>query len=69
MYGRSKKINLRLGRELLEAIDEAAAANYQTRSDYMRESIVLRLNRQVVMDQPDPDQQWQAALDDLLKSP
>lgn len=39
----AKRINLTLPAELLKRINEAAKANYASRSDYIRESVVMRL--------------------------
>jgi metal-responsive CopG/Arc/MetJ family transcriptional regulator len=44
MSARSKKFSLRLPPQLVEKIDQAARVNYETRSDFIRESIVQRLN-------------------------
>jgi metal-responsive CopG/Arc/MetJ family transcriptional regulator len=45
----TKIINISLPAELLTKLDAAAKANYASRSDYIRESIVLRLNGQQVV--------------------
>ncbi len=42
----SKTINLTLPAKLLEELNEAAKANYASRSDYIRESVVARLKRE-----------------------
>jgi metal-responsive CopG/Arc/MetJ family transcriptional regulator len=46
----SKTINLTIPANLLAELDEAAKANYTSRSDYIRESVVLRLKKQHVVD-------------------
>lgn len=65
----SKRIELRISPELLEEIDEAAAQNWQTRSDYIRETLVLRLNRQNVVSQPGAGDEWQRAVKEVLGPP
>lgn len=45
------RIHLNLSDELLERLDKAAAANYSTRSEYLREFIVLRLRGNKVIQQ------------------
>ncbi len=42
----TKSVNLSLPAELLLIIDEAAKASYCNRSDYIRESVVRRLEDQ-----------------------
>jgi Arc/MetJ-type ribon-helix-helix transcriptional regulator len=42
----SKTVNLSLPAELLRALDKAAKANYASRSDFIRESVVQRLKRE-----------------------
>ncbi|MDB5170850.1 MAG: hypothetical protein JWO35_544 [Candidatus Saccharibacteria bacterium] len=44
-----KNITLTLPAELLPIINEAAKANYCTRSDYIREAVMLRLRDQRVV--------------------
>jgi Arc/MetJ-type ribon-helix-helix transcriptional regulator len=43
-----RKINLNLPVDLLASIEEAAKAQYCTRSDYIRAAIVQRLDRQQI---------------------
>ena len=38
------RIHIRLPAQLVKQIDEAAKANYVSRSQYIRQSVVLRLN-------------------------
>ena len=66
---RTKKIEVRISPELLEEIDQAAANAWQSRSDWIRESLVLRLNRQDIVARPDPEKLWQAELARLSKPP
>ena len=40
---RSKRIQLKLSAELLDAIDAAATAELNSRSGFIRESVVMRL--------------------------
>ncbi len=44
-----KNVSLSLPSELLPVINEAAKSNYCTRSDYIREAIMLRLNDQRII--------------------
>ena len=48
----SQRITLTLPLELLIRIDEAAKDNYCSRSDYLRESVILRLNKQQISPKP-----------------
>jgi metal-responsive CopG/Arc/MetJ family transcriptional regulator len=48
---RSKPFNLLLSIDLLQKVDEAAKANYSSRSDYIREAIVMRLNNHLTLDE------------------
>lgn len=48
----SQKITLTLPADLLDRINEAAKASYCSRSDYLRESAVLRLNSQQITPKP-----------------
>lgn len=48
----SQTITLTLSLDLLAKIDEAAKANYCSRSDYLRASAVLRLNQQQITVEP-----------------
>ena len=60
----SKTINLSLPAELLRALDKAAKANYATRSDFIRESIVMRLKGQrIVKDEWGDEGRWETVLD------
>jgi len=45
----SPDIHIKFSAGLLRAIDEAAAASHQSRSQFIRESIVLRLNEQHIV--------------------
>jgi metal-responsive CopG/Arc/MetJ family transcriptional regulator len=66
----TKKIEIRISPGLLEEIDEAAAQNWQTRSDYIRETLVLRLNRQNIVKHPgDANDEWQKAVKEVLAAP
>ena len=52
----AKTVNISFPPELLKKIDAAAQANFASRSDYIRESLVLRLNnQQVVTEQTETD--------------
>ena len=39
----TKSIHIRISKELLHEIDEAAKANYTTRSDYIRNATLIQL--------------------------
>jgi Arc/MetJ-type ribon-helix-helix transcriptional regulator len=56
MWIRSQNIHLRLSADLLQQIDQAAKTTYKSRSAYIRESIVLRLNHQRVIAVPAEDE-------------
>jgi Arc/MetJ-type ribon-helix-helix transcriptional regulator len=56
----SKIINISLPAELVKKIDAAAKANYASRSDFIRESVVRRLRR----DQVDTDYPISQEFDD-----
>lgn len=69
MYGLcmySKVVNLTLPNNLVQRIDEAAKANYESRSDYIRESVVLRLNRQRIVDQKSKEDKLQAIINKYI---
>ncbi len=53
---RSQKLHLLLSFDLLEEIDQVAKASYKSRSAYIRETIVLRLNNQRVISEPSDDE-------------
>lgn len=56
MWVSSEDLHIRLTTELLEQIDRAARASYQSRSSYIRESIALRLNQQHIVKEPTEDE-------------
>jgi len=62
----SKVVNLTLPNNLVQRIDEAAKANYESRSDYIRESVVLRLNRQRIVDQKSKEDKLQAIINKYI---
>jgi metal-responsive CopG/Arc/MetJ family transcriptional regulator len=49
---RSKRTQLSLSPQLLERIDKAAQANLMTRSSFIRESVIMRLNDQHLVPNP-----------------
>jgi metal-responsive CopG/Arc/MetJ family transcriptional regulator len=49
---RSTVITLKLSADLIQEIDEAAAINYTSRSDFIREAVVMRLHNQLVVKNP-----------------
>jgi metal-responsive CopG/Arc/MetJ family transcriptional regulator len=63
MYTRSHLVHIKVTGELLAAIDEAARANFQTRSAYIREAIAQRLNSQ------DQGQKLQGMLMQMMQLP
>jgi metal-responsive CopG/Arc/MetJ family transcriptional regulator len=48
----SVSIHLKLSADLIQKINEAAQANYTSRSDFIREAVVMRLNNQLVVKNP-----------------
>lgn len=63
LYMSSKIINLSLPAELVKKLDVAAKSNFATRSDFIRESIVLRLKGQRVVDEWGEDGNWETLAD------
>jgi Arc/MetJ-type ribon-helix-helix transcriptional regulator len=59
----SKIINLSLPADLVKKLDEAAKANFASRSDYIRESIVMRLKGQRIVDEWGEDGNWETVVD------
>lgn len=51
----STLLTLRIPRLLLRAIDEAAREVHASRSGFIRETVVMRLNRQRLVHEPDPE--------------
>lgn len=49
----TKIINISLPADLVIELDAAAKANYSSRSDYIRESVVLRLKGQRIVEEWD----------------
>ena len=49
---RSKRVELKMSARLLQHVDEAARANLTSRSDLIRESIIMRLNDQHLVPNP-----------------
>jgi metal-responsive CopG/Arc/MetJ family transcriptional regulator len=49
MSRNTRTINLSLSAELLKALDKAAKKNYASRSDYIREAVLLRLRSQRIV--------------------
>jgi len=52
---KSKCIHFLITDELLRQLDEAAAANFTSRSDYLRECIVLRLRSSQLVKQEEDE--------------
>jgi metal-responsive CopG/Arc/MetJ family transcriptional regulator len=69
MAMRSKMIELKLSEELLNAIDQEATKNYQSRSQYVRQSITLRLNNQTITNQPSEEDKWRTLVEATLNPP
>ncbi|HEX7632975.1 MAG TPA: ribbon-helix-helix protein, CopG family [Candidatus Saccharimonadales bacterium] len=59
----SKTINISLPAELVKKIDEAAKSNYASRSDFIRESIVMRLKGQHLVDEWGDEGHWETIVD------
>lgn len=49
---RSKRIELKLSARLLQRIDGAAGTNLTSRSDFIRQAVVMRLNGQHLAPNP-----------------
>jgi len=60
---RSQKVQLRFSKDLLEKVDMAAKAGFQSRSEFIRETLALRLNGQYVT----KARQAEDEFDDMLK--
>ena len=52
-YIKSRTINVTLPAGLLEEIDESAKRNYVSRSEFIRESVILRLRKQHIVNDED----------------
>jgi metal-responsive CopG/Arc/MetJ family transcriptional regulator len=52
----SREIHVKLTGAMLEAIDSAAIRAFQSRSQYIRETLALRLNSQQVVEMPTEDE-------------
>lgn len=69
---RSKKVQLWVNDHFLRVLDEAAERRHQSRSDYIRESITLRINSEsIVKNEPDEvwdDAKWQQIMEDTRKT-
>lgn len=61
----SKRIIIRLPEELIAAIDEAAGEYFETRSEFIRMAILMRLKRQSLVDQPSKEDQLAKILSSL----
>jgi Arc/MetJ-type ribon-helix-helix transcriptional regulator len=59
----SKPINITIPQELLKEVDKAAGEQYSSRSDYIRESLVLRLRGQRVVDEWGDEGNWETVVD------
>jgi uncharacterized protein (DUF1778 family) len=57
-----KQLHIRFTADLLATIDKAASKNHQKRSQFIRESIVLRLNEQHVVTHKPKAIDWQAIM-------
>ncbi len=49
---RYKRTQLKLPAQLLEEIDEAARANFTSRSNFIRQAVIMRLNDQHLVPNP-----------------
>ncbi len=56
MYMHGETITLRLSAGLVAVIDEAAKQDYTSRSAFIRESIMLRLNNQRIVSKPSDEE-------------
>lgn len=58
----SKTINISLPEELVKRIDAEAKAEYASRSDYIRDTLVKRLNNQRVVDEWGDEGTWETVV-------
>ncbi len=65
----TRTINLSLPEELLKKIDLAAAGEYASRSDFIRESVVHRLKGQRIVDEWGDEGEWETVVDFRQISP
>ena len=65
----SKTINISLPEELLKRIDQEAKAEYSSRSDYIRDTLVKRLRGQRVVDEWGDDGTWETVVNFRSLSP
>jgi metal-responsive CopG/Arc/MetJ family transcriptional regulator len=65
----SPDIHIRLSSGLLNKIDQAAKVNFQSRSDFIRDSIVLRLNDQRIVQNQGEDAKLEAIINQTLSLP
>ncbi len=63
MSRNSRTINISLPKKLLDEIDRAAADEYASRSDFIRESIVRKLKGQRVVDEWGDEGEWETVVD------
>jgi metal-responsive CopG/Arc/MetJ family transcriptional regulator len=69
MWTYDKEIHLRLPADLLEAVNAAAMASFACRSDYIREAVVMRLQKEdrLVDRTAEERQEAQSREEELLK--
>ncbi len=58
----SKTINISLPEELLKRIDAEAKAEYASRSDFIRDTLVKRLRNQRVVDEWGDEEIWETVV-------
>lgn len=58
----SKTINISLPEDLLKKIDDEAKAEYASRSDYIRDTLVKRLRNQRVVDEWGDEGIWETVV-------
>lgn len=63
MSRNSKAINITLPADLIKQIDTASDKNFASRSDFIRESIVLRLRGQRIVDEWGDEGNWETVVD------
>jgi metal-responsive CopG/Arc/MetJ family transcriptional regulator len=65
----SKTVNISLPEELLERIDAQAKAEYASRSDFIRDTLVKRLRNQRVVDEWGDEGTWETVVNFLEIGP
>jgi metal-responsive CopG/Arc/MetJ family transcriptional regulator len=59
---KSKTINISLPEELLDKVDKVANSEFANRSDFIRDSLVRRLNTRTVLDEWGDEGEWETVV-------